>query len=112
MKRQRLAEVIERASLLCEYERLRESEQERVQNAVRLRSPRLMADRPPEAGPVGAIGPDDILYFSAQDSLTKAGTIADSYLVNYKLSELEGALPPEMFFRAHRSALVNLRRVK
>ena len=41
----------------------------------------------------------------------KAKTATESYLVNYQLSELEAALP-QAFFRARRSALVNLRRVK
>jgi DNA-binding LytR/AlgR family response regulator len=57
------------------------------------------------------LNPDDILYFSAESGLLKAKTATDSYLVNYQLAELEASLAPS-FFRARRSVLVNLGRVK
>lgn len=34
------------------------------------------------------------------------------YLTNYTLDEFEGRLSPRAFFRAHRSAIINLSRVK
>ena len=43
--------------------------------------------------------------------MLKARTSAESYLVNYQLAELESGLA-DSFFRARRSVLVNLTRVK
>jgi DNA-binding LytR/AlgR family response regulator len=43
--------------------------------------------------------------------LIKAKTGTDSLLVNYQLAELEAGLP-ETFFRARRSCLVNLGKIK
>lgn len=57
------------------------------------------------------LNPADILCFTTEDGLVKAKTAADSFLVNYQLAELEASLP-ETFFRARRSVLVNLARIK
>jgi DNA-binding LytR/AlgR family response regulator len=39
-------------------------------------------------------------------------TKGDSYLTRYTLDELESRLNPDIFFRTHRSAIVNLTRIK
>jgi DNA-binding LytR/AlgR family response regulator len=57
------------------------------------------------------LNPADILYFTTEDGLIKAKTATDSFLVNYQLAELESGLP-ETFFRARRSVLVNLGKIK
>lgn len=54
----------------------------------------------------------DILWFEVEYRLVYAHTAAGRYLVNDTLKELEERLDPEVFFRAHKSRLVNLQHVK
>lgn len=56
--------------------------------------------------------PTDIRFFRIEDGLVRAHTADDKFLVNYQLNQLEAALPAEQFFRAHRSALINLLHVR
>ena len=54
----------------------------------------------------------DILWFEVQYRLVYAHTDGNHYMTNFTLKELEDRLDPEVFFRAHKSRLVNLHRVK
>ncbi len=101
---ERLATVVERAAKLCA------PEQQQVHTQL--------AHTAPLTQVVGRkrdrfilLNPADILYFTTEDGLIKAKTGTDSYLVNYQLAELESGLP-ESFFRARRSVLVNLGKIK
>ena len=107
----RLAAVLERAVKLCEFERLRSEEERRVADTVRTNAPILQQIVGRKRDRFVLLSPDDILYFSVEGRLLKAKTATDSYLVTYPMAELEVALPPQ-FFRARRSVLVNLSRVK
>jgi two-component system, LytTR family, response regulator len=100
----RLATVVERAAKLCA------PEQQHVHSQISPATPLTQV--------VGRkrdrfilLNPADILYFTTEDGLIKAKTATDSYLVNYQLAELECGLP-ESFFRARRSVLVNLGKIK
>ena len=104
---ERLATVVERASRLCAPDQQREVHAE----VARARSTPLAQVVGRKRDRFILLNPADILYFAAEDGLIKARTAVDSFLVNYQLSELEASLP-ESFFRARRSVLVNLSRVK
>jgi DNA-binding LytR/AlgR family response regulator len=52
--------------------------------------------------------PAEILYFSADGGLVRAHTAKDTYMVDLTLNELEDSLAHLRFFRAHRSALINM----
>jgi two-component system, LytTR family, response regulator len=106
-----LAMVLERAAKLCAFERLRAEEERLVAEVARSRSPALEQIVGSKRDRFVLLNPDDILYFSAENGLVKAKTATESYVVNYQLADLETALA-QAFFRARRSALVNLRRVK
>jgi DNA-binding LytR/AlgR family response regulator len=100
----RLATVVERAAKLCA------PEQQQVHAQL--------AHATPLTQVVGRkrdrfilLNPADILYFTTEDGLIKAKTGGDSFLVNYQLAELEAGLP-DTFFRARRSCLVNLGKIK
>jgi DNA-binding LytR/AlgR family response regulator len=100
----RLATVVDRAARLCA------PEQQQVHAQLTHATPLTQV--------VGRkrdrfilLNPADILYFITEDGLIKAKTATDSFLVNYQLAELEAGLP-ETFFRARRSALVNLGKIK
>ncbi len=54
----------------------------------------------------------DVLWFGVEYRLVYAHTSERAFMTNYTLRELEGRLDPELFFRAHKSSLVNLRHVK
>jgi DNA-binding LytR/AlgR family response regulator len=108
---ERLAIVLDRAAKLCEFERLRTEEDRLVAEVARSRAPVLEQIVARKRDRFVLLNPDEILYFSVEDGLVRAKTATESYLVNYQLAELEAALV-QAFFRARRSTLVNLRRVK
>ena len=111
VEKEQLALVLERAAKLCAFERLRAEEERLVAEVARSRAPALEQIVGCKRDRYVLLNPDDILYFSADNGLVKAKTATESYVVNYQLADLETALA-QAFFRARRSALVNLRRVK
>jgi len=112
VERERLAAVLDRASRICEYERLRSEEERLVAEVARAQAAPLKQIVGRKRDRFVLLAPDDVLWFTAEDGLIKARTAADSYLVSYQLADLESALESSNFFRARRSALVNLGRVK
>ena len=54
----------------------------------------------------------DVLWFGIEYRLVYAHTHERAFMTNYTLRELEERLDPAVFFRAHKSSLVNLRHVK
>jgi DNA-binding LytR/AlgR family response regulator len=55
---------------------------------------------------------DEVFWFEVEYRLVYAHTASERYATNFTLKELEERLDPEVFFRAHKSRLVNLRHVK
>ncbi len=53
----------------------------------------------------------DIVWVGAEETLNFASTKENRYLVNYTLAELEQKLDPGLFFRIHRSVLINLNHI-
>jgi two-component system LytT family response regulator/two-component system response regulator LytT len=53
-----------------------------------------------------------ILWFEVEHRLVFAYVDGDRYMTNFTLKELEEKLDPEVFFRAHKSRLVNLEHVR
>jgi DNA-binding LytR/AlgR family response regulator len=54
----------------------------------------------------------DVLWFGVEYRLVYTHTRERAYMTNYTLRELEARLDPALFFRAHKSSLVNLQHVK
>jgi DNA-binding LytR/AlgR family response regulator len=54
----------------------------------------------------------DIDWIGAEEGTIYIHTKDQRYLVNYTLDEFDSRLSPRTFFRAHRSAIINLNRVK
>jgi len=107
-----LREMIERAGRLLASNPSREEED---QNVNRL----LGDDLPPmeqivarKANRVFLLDPADALFFYMDSGIVRVRVENDTYWVNYQLGELEQALVSRGFFRARRSTLVNLKRVK
>ena len=57
------------------------------------------------------LDPRDVTHAELADELVTVYTAASSYLSALSLQELEGRLPPAIFLRVHRRALVNLNHV-
>ncbi len=55
---------------------------------------------------------DQVLWFEVEYRLVYAHVDGDRYMTNFTLKELEDRLDPEVFFRAHKSRLVNLTHVR
>ncbi len=55
---------------------------------------------------------DEIYWFEVEFRLVYAHTINDRFMTNFTLKDLEERLDPEVFFRAHKSRIVNLRQVR
>lgn len=55
---------------------------------------------------------EQILWFEVEYRLVYAHIDGDRYMTNFTLKELEERLDPEIFFRAHKSRLVNLKHVR
>jgi len=58
------------------------------------------------------INVSEIDWFGAESGLIFIHTKEEKYVTNYTLEELESRLNPDMFFKAHRSAIVNLTKIK
>jgi DNA-binding LytR/AlgR family response regulator len=54
----------------------------------------------------------DVLWFGVEYRLVYAHTRERAFMTNYTLRQLEERLDPAVFFRAHKSSLVNLTQVK
>ena len=55
---------------------------------------------------------DQILWFEVEYRLVYTHVDGDRYMTNFTLKELEERLDPEVFFRAHKSRLVNLKHIR
>jgi DNA-binding LytR/AlgR family response regulator len=52
---------------------------------------------------------DEVLYFRAEDKYTTLVTETDEFLLRLSIKQLEEQLNPDLFWRVHRSTLVNVR---
>ncbi len=55
---------------------------------------------------------DDVYWFEVEYRLVYAHTGSERYMTSFTLKDLEERLDPEIFFRAHKSRIVNLRQVQ
>jgi DNA-binding LytR/AlgR family response regulator len=55
---------------------------------------------------------DQIFWFEVEYRLVYAHTASERYMTSFTLKDLEERLDPDVFFRAHKSRLVNLNQVK
>jgi DNA-binding LytR/AlgR family response regulator len=54
---------------------------------------------------------DQVYFMLAEGDYARVATYEERYLSTQSLRELEDALPPALFFRIHRSSIVNLQKV-
>lgn len=108
----RLSLAVERAHKLCNTSEEKQREQESVLRAAADEPKALRHIVCRKHGRALLVPAEDVLWFQVEDGIVRAHTVAESFWVNYQLSELESALPAELFFRARREVLVNVTRIK
>lgn len=58
------------------------------------------------------MNPADILYLKSEQGVTIVVTLSGEYWASYSLAEMEGILDAQIFFRTHRSTIINLNRIR
>ena len=112
VEEERLAAVLERAQRLTAEPAGRAAAQSHLTTIVSKRRIRIDQIVGKKRDRLILLHPAEIIYFSAEDGLVKAHTARDTYMVDLTLNDLEESLLHLRFFRAHRSALVNLNQIR
>jgi two-component system, LytTR family, response regulator len=107
-----LREMVTRAILLIQSDGSRRAEDEKVNQLLGVTTRAFQQIVARKANRVFLINPADAVYFYMDSGIVRMRVEGETYWVNYQLGELEEALEGRGFFRAHRSSLVNLSRVK
>lgn len=109
---ERLAQAVERARRLNAFTDDKEAERQSLLRAVQAAPKPLRRVVCRSRDRLVLVPVDEILWFQVEGGIVKARSSSESFWVNYQLSELEAALPEDLFFRARRDVLVNLTRIK
>jgi DNA-binding LytR/AlgR family response regulator len=107
-----LKEMVERAGHVLASVSSRDEEEQNVDSLLRddtLPMEQIVARK---ANRVFLLDPSEAIFFYMDGGIVRVRVENDTYWVNYQLGELEQALSSRGFFRARRSSLVNLKRVK
>jgi two-component system, LytTR family, response regulator len=107
-----LREMVERAERLLVSRPSREEEDRNVNHLLEDDLPPMEQIVARKANRVFLLDPAEALFFYMDGGIVRMRVANDTYWVNYQLGELEQALSSRGFFRARRSSLVNLKRVK
>ena len=110
ISRERLGEAIERARSLLDDTPQLDDQMARLAGLIRSREVRRL---PAVKGKkIVLIDLDDIVWIGVEDELVFVHTASEKYMMNVTMAELESRLDPRVFFRSHRSSIVNLNHVK
>ncbi len=112
ISRERLAESLRRVRSRIESKSSNHS-LEQLLALIEQRERRYLSQVPVQRGRNIIVLPvEDILWFEVEYRLVFAHVDGDRYMTNFTLKELEEHLDPNVFFRAHKSRLVNLKQIK
>jgi DNA-binding LytR/AlgR family response regulator len=109
---ERLREALDRAWRIHSFERRRGAERRTLSSFIQNAPAPLQQVVGRKRDRFFLLSPEEIIFFRADGGIVRAYTAVEGYWVNYQLNYLEACLPEEMFFRAHRSVIVNLTKVK
>jgi len=109
---ERLAQVLDRAWRIHSFDGRRGAERQALSSLIQNTPALLRQVVGRKRDRFFLLSPEEIIFFRADDGIVRAYTAAEGYWVNYQLNYLDACLPEEIFFRAHRSAIVNLTKVK
>ena len=110
ISKERLGEAIDRARALLEDTPRLDDQMARLAAVIRSREVRRL---PVIKGKkIVLVDLDDIVWIGVEDELVFVHTASERYMMNATMAELESRLDPRVFFRSHRSSIVNLNHVK
>jgi len=109
---ERLAQVIDRAWRIHSFEAQRGAVRRTLSSFIQNAPAQLQQVVGRKRDRFFLLSPEEIIFFRADGGIVRAYTATEGYWVNYQLNYLDACLPEEIFFRAHRSAIVNLTKVK
>lgn len=109
---ERLHAMVERAWRIHSFVEERDLDDQKVKAALSSASQQLEHIVVRKLDRLLLLDPREVMFFCMDNGVVRARTAAESFWVNYQLGELETALAATNFFRAHRSALVNLKAVR
>lgn len=109
---ERLAQAIDRAHRIHTFAAQRVEEQRQIEQVIKSAPLQLRQIVGRKRGRIVLLQPEEILFFQVEEGIVKAHTAEDVYWVNYQLNDLEAGLPEAVFFRARRSVIANLTRIK
>jgi DNA-binding LytR/AlgR family response regulator len=112
IEEEHLREMVMRAAALIQSDSSMRVEEEKVNRLLGNAARTVQQIVARKANRVFLINPSDAVYFYMDGGILRMRVENDTYWVNYQLRELEEALEERGFFRAHRSSLVNLARIK
>ena len=112
IKQERLNLAIERASKLLSNGTDFSGEREKLQEIVKQMAPPLRQIAARRKDRFVLLNLERIFYLRIESGLLRARTVNESYWTDYQINNLESRLPSPPFFRAHRSAIVNLDHVR
>ena len=112
IEEEHLREMVMRAATLIQSDSSKRAEDEKVNRLLGNATHTMQQIVARKANRVFLINPSDAVYFYMDGGILRMRVENDTYWVNYQLGELEEVLEDRGFFRAHRSSLVNLARIK
>jgi two-component system, LytTR family, response regulator len=112
IEEEHLREMVMRAATLIQSDSSRRTEDDKVNRLLGNATHTMQQIVARKANRVFLINPSDAVYFYMDSGILRMRVENDTYWVNYQLGELEEVLEARGFFRAHRSSLVNLARIK
>jgi two-component system LytT family response regulator/two-component system response regulator LytT len=112
ISRQRLNEALRRVRERFENH-APQPDLDEIVRALEARERRYASQIPVHKGrQILVLSTDDVFWFEVEYRLVYAHTAADRFMTSFTLKDLEERLDPEVFFRAHKSRLVNLNHVR
>jgi two-component system response regulator LytT len=112
VNREKLKVTVDRACLLIGNPQRIAEEQARLRNVTAATAGPLQHVVAQSRARYILIALPDVYFFRVEDGVTKVKTDAGFFRADYNLADLEGRLPDPPFFRAHRSTIVNIQKVR
>jgi len=110
ISRERLEEAIDRARSLLDDTPELDDRMAKLAGLIRTREVRRLPVL--KGKKIVLVDMDDIVWIGVEDELVFVHTRAEKYMTNATMTELEERLDSLVFFRSHRSSIVNLNHVR
>ncbi len=112
INRERLAQAVERAMKIHRSSEKSADEELRIKRALSAAVPSINKIIARRRDRFVLLSLDEVFFFHVEDGLVRVKTEAETYWTDYRLNDLEERLPDPPYFRAHRSYIVNMSKVR